>query len=260
MRILALSSCLLLAACASAPMLQDQPLQLQPGQGIAAVSLDAPQRIQQMKFSPRFKGGSSFEVPDTQGGPSLYLLPVQAGRYCLQHFYYDHNSIESKEDLGCFTVVEGKITYSGTIVPETGQFNGSGATTLYTSHYYYPASFHEMLKASYPKLAAAYPLAEAPAAPEGARVTPPGHELSAWTVADDKTQVNAVFIRNNTSWSVKLERFLVSECVNVQQPCGERKLDIVLAPFEVRQIATLSAADKHAGFSYSYNYDFVSVD
>lgn len=261
MRLFPLSvSLLLLTGCGSIPVLDDQPLQLQPGQGIAAITLDAPQRIQQMKFAPRFKGGSAFEVPDTQGGPSLYLLPVQAGRYCLQHFYYDRHSVESKEDLGCFTVVEGHLSYSGTIVPETQQFNGSGATTLYTSHYYYPGSFEQMLTTRYPKLAAAYPLAEAPAAPEGVKIGSPDHELSTWTEEDPLTHVHTIFIRNNTSWDVKLERLTLTDCVNIDQPCDEHKLDTVLAPFEIRQIMSIGPTDKHMGFSYSYNYRSRSVD
>ncbi len=251
---------ILLSACSSVPVLDDQPLPLQSGQGIAAVTLDASQRIQQLKFAPRFKGGKSFEVPDTEGGPSIYLLPVQAGRYCLQHFYYDHHSVESKEDLGCFTVMEGHITYSGTIVPETQRFNSSDEPTVYTSHYYYPDTFLKLLQAHYPKMAAAYPLAAAPAAPEGAKASSGDHELSAWTVGDDKAQVHTVFIRNNTSWKVKLERFVVGDCVNLQQSCGEQQLDTVLAPFEVRQIEVFTPADKHAGFGYSYSYNFRSVD
>lgn len=258
MRIAAISCCLLLLACSTTPVFDGQPLQLQPGQGIAAVTLDASQRIQQLKFAARFKGGKTFEVPDTAGGPSIYLVPVQ-GRYCLQHFYYDHNSIESREDLGCFTVVEGKITYSGTIVPETQRFNSGDETTIYTSHYYRPNVFRNMLVASYPKLSAAYSLAEAPAAPEGVKVSSGDKELSSWIVTEDKTH-HTVYIRNNTSWSVKPQRFTVTDCANLQQPCGDQGLDTVLAPFEVRKIETFSPADPQADFSYTYNYGFRGVD
>src|SRR5574337_519334 len=107
----------MLCGCASTSELANKPVQLQPGQGIAAIVLDAPNRITQIKYTAKGANGSGFEVPDTKGGPSLYLVPVQAGRYCLQHFRYWRTIFDSVQDLGCFTAVAGQITYAGTIVP-----------------------------------------------------------------------------------------------------------------------------------------------
>ena len=245
---------LALAACSSQPTVSDDPQPLPPGEGIAAVVLDAPERIQEIQFAPRFSGGSKFEVPDTQGGATLYLLPVKAGRYCLQHFYYHGSRVNSTEDLGCFTVIAGHITYSGDIVPELGEFSSHDNTTLYTRMDHEPTMFRRLL-AGYPKMAAAYPVAAAAPVTLQEGVEPPSKdaELGFWyEFGPDRTE--SIDVQNNTAWNMKITHLQLVDCENLAQPCADMPLNQVLGPFESRKLLTLGPADQHKEYSFRYQY------
>lgn len=245
---------LVLTGCGSQPVAVDQAVVLQADEGVAAVVMDAPDRISKIQFTPRFPGGSKFEVPDTQGGPSLYLVPEKAGRYCLQHFTYHGGRVESQEDLGCFTVIAGHITYSGDIEPELQNYSEGNSTTIFTKNVHNLAQFRELLKANYPKLAAAYPLAAA--APPPAGIDPPSadDEIGSWMQQDDKDRTYTIYVQNNTAWNMKLTRFRLYDCENLAQACDDKKLDLSLAPFETRKVLTVGPADAHASYNFRYQY------
>jgi hypothetical protein len=249
-----LAAVLALAACSSQPVVSDDPQPLPPGEGIAAVVLDAPERIQEIQFVPRFPGGSKFEVPDTQGGATLYLVPVKAGRYCLQHFYYHRARVNSTEDLGCFTVIAGHITYSGDIVPELGEFNSHDNTTVYTRMDHEPTIFRRLL-AGYPKMAAAYPVAAAAPVSLQEGMDPPSKdaELGFW-YESGPDQTESIDVQNNTAWNMKISHLQLLECENLAQPCVDMPLNVVLGPFESRKLLTLGPADKHEEYNFRYQY------
>ena len=250
----ALAALLVLTACSSQPIVSDDPKPLQADEGIAAVVLDAPERIQEIQFAPRFPGGSKFEVPDTQGGAALYLVPVKAGRYCLQHFYYHGGAINSVEDLGCFTVVAGHITYSGNIVPELENFNSHDNTTLYTRMDHQPTMFRRLL-AGYPKMAAAYPVAAAAPATLQEGMDPPSKdaELGFW-YEHGPDQTESIDVQNNTSWNMRISHLQLKGCENLAQPCADIPLNLVLGPFESRKLLTVGAADQKKAYRFSYEY------
>jgi hypothetical protein len=251
----ALAAVLALGACSSQPLVSDDPRPLQSGEGIAAVVLDAPSRIQEVQFAPRFPGGSKFEVPDTQGGAALYLVPVKAGRYCLDHFYYNGGMVKSDEDLGCFTVIAGHITYSGDVVPELGEFSARDNTTVYTRQDHEPALFRRLLQAGYPKMAAAYPLAAPAPASLQPGMDPPSAdaELGFWyEFGADGTE--SIDVQNNTSWSMKITHLQLSDCENLAQPCADLPLNLTLGPFESRKLLTLGPADKRKQYTFRYRY------
>lgn len=234
--------------CASTGELADQPVQLKPGQGIAAVVLDAPNRITQIKYLAKSAHGTSFEVPDTQGGPSLYLVPVQAGRYCLRHFRYWRTVFDAVQDLGCFTAVAGQITYAGTIVPSPTL---SGAQT---EQQFNPLEFEAMLHQQYPVIAGLYPVATAPAPPPGSHATPGSNLLSTWLEYARQPQVQKIYVQNNASWSVELVTLHLYDCSNVKPACGTSVLHTTLGPFARQELMTVAPAQ--AGEPYSFEYDF----
>jgi hypothetical protein len=219
------------------------------------VVLDAPERIREVQFTPRFPGGSEFDVPDTQGGATLYLIPVKAGRYCLQHFYYHAHPVKSSEDLGCFTVVAGHITYSGDIVPELKQFNSRDNTAIYTRQDHEPKLFHSLLQAGYPKMAAAYPVAAPAPVSLQPGMDPPSAdaELGFW-YEFGPDQSESINVQNNTSWDVKVTHLQLVECENLAQPCADLPLEVVLGPFESRKLLTLGPADPRKPYSFRYQY------
>jgi hypothetical protein len=243
-----------LAACGTQPVVSDDPQPLAPGDGIAAVVLDAPDRIQEIQFAPRFPGGDKFEVPDTQGGATLYLVPVKAGRYCLEHFYYHRAAVKSVEDIGCFTVVAGDITYSGDIVPQLEDFNSRDNTTIYTRLDHEPTLFRRLL-AGYPKMAAAYPLAAAAPVSLQEGVDPPSKdaELGFW-YEFGPDQSESINVQNNTSWNMKITHLQLSDCQNLAQPCTDVPLNVTLGAFESRKLMTLGPADKHKDYNFQYQY------
>jgi hypothetical protein len=232
--------------------MSDAPRTLQPDEGIAAVVLDAPARIQQVQFAPRFPGGSSFEVPDTQGGATLYLVPVKAGRYCLQHFFYDRGTSRSETDVACFTVIAGHITYSGNIVPEL-QDIGEGKSSITVDQHHQPAMFMKLLQANYPKMAAAYPLAAPPPVPPGVEAPSSADELGFWYQnGPDRSQT--LNVQNNTAWRMKITRLKLYNCENLAQPCSDSKMDLELGPFETRKIMTFTPADQQQAYTYRFQY------
>ncbi|MGE5624177.1 MAG: hypothetical protein ACM3ZT_01360 [Bacillota bacterium] len=248
-----------LGGCGSNPVVVDAPAALQPDQGVAAVVLSAPDRITKIKFAPRFKGGDSFEVPDTLGGAALYLVPVKAGRYCLENFFYNNTNFKSVKDLSCFTVVAGHITYGGEVEPELNTYSNERTVGMYTKHEYDSQFFHQLLQEKFPKMAAAYPLAGPAPLPAGIKPPSQDKELSTW-VQMDPDHGHSVYVQNNASWTVVLERFQLLGCENVAESCGEQTLDLELAPFETRRIMTINPADPKQPFYYQYQYNFRGKD
>ncbi|HEV2111902.1 MAG TPA: hypothetical protein VGT99_11155 [Gammaproteobacteria bacterium] len=233
---------------------QDRPIQLLPGQGLAAVVMNAPARITQISFVGKSPGTERFEVPDTQGGWTLYLVPVQAGRYCLQHFRYGRVIFNSREDLGCFTALPGHITYAGDIAPS---IEPDGAVT---DQQFNPIAFSNELHIQYPVLAAAYPVAApAPAPAEVGDVDATGR-TSAWTQEVPGSRSQAIYVRNNTSWSIKLTALSLSDCENVKEPCTRAPLDVVLEPFAIERVFTVDAADPNSALSYRYGFTYRNAD
>ena len=241
-------------ACASTSELTDKPVQLQPGQGIAAIVLDAPNRITQIKYVAKDPGGSSFEVPDTQGGPSLYLVPVRAGRYCLQHFRYWRTIFESVQDLGCFTAVAGKITYAGTIVPSPSL---SGAQT---DQQFNPEEFDSMLHQKYSVIVGMYPVTAAPPLPAGVNATSQTDVLSTWVQNITGSVAQGIYVQNNSSWTLEVTDFNLTDCVNTKPACGSRQLNVNIGPFSRKQLMVVEPADAHAAYSYQYSYHYDNVD
>lgn len=241
------------AGCATTHELTDTPVTLQPHQGIAAVVLNAPNRITQITFTAKDPGGSDFEVPDTQGGPSLYLVPVVAGRYCLKHFRYWRAVFNSVQDLGCFTVIAAHITYTGDLVPSQEL---SGAIL---DQQYNPDGFLTMLHQQYPVIAKLYPIAAAPAPPASVNATSAIYPISTWVTDLAGRNAQAIFVQNNTSWSQKIVSFRLFRCVNVKQVCGTRQMDVVVGPFARKELTVIEPAGEGA-YQYQYDYQYQTVD
>lgn len=243
-----------LLGCASSSELANKPVQLQSGQGIAGIVLDAPNRITQIKYVATDARGGGFEVPDTQGGPSLYLIPVQAGRYCLQHFRYWRAIFDSVQDLGCFTAVAGKITYAGTIVPSP---NLSGAQT---DQQFNPAQFHAMLQQQYPVIAGMYVVASAPEPPAGVQATPASNLISTWVENVPHGAGQAIYVQNNSSWSVEIVNLRLYDCSNIKQACGTSTLHAALGPFVRKELMVVEPASTDAPYAYMYDFNYRNVD
>jgi len=247
-------SAVLMAGCASTSELTDKPIQLQPDQGIAAIVLDAPNRITQISFVAKDPGGTDFEVPDTQGGPTLYMVPVKAGRYCLKHFRYWRVIFNSKQDLGCFTVIAGHITYSGDLVPSPSPM---GATL---DQEFIPTTFTDMLHKQYPLLAGMYPAASAPKPPAGADATPATNIMSTWIENISGSNAQAIYLQNSSSWTVEIINFNLSDCINTNPACGNRQVNVAIGPFARKQLMVIEPVDEHSAIEYRYDFNYQNVD
>ncbi|MDE2090291.1 MAG: hypothetical protein KGJ08_00120 [Gammaproteobacteria bacterium] len=247
---------LIMAGCASTSELTDKPIQLQPDQGIAAIVLDAPNRITQISFVAKDPGASSFEVPDTQGGPMLYMVPVKAGRYCLMHFRYWKTIFKSKQDLGCFTVIAGRITYTGDLIP-----SGSPLSSEAVLHHEFNfMTFTDRLHKQYPVLASLFPLASAPQPPSGVDATPTTNIMSTWIENISGSNAQAIYIQNNSSWSMQVINFNLTDCINTNPACGNRQMNVTFGPFTRKQIMVIGPVDVHAIYEYHYDYNYRDVD
>jgi hypothetical protein len=110
---------LLLAGCSSvAPIQQDQPIYLQPGQGLMAVVLDTLDPITQVIIDPGAPGGAKIDIPTVPAGINVYLYPVPAGDYCFTAFQYGNWHFKGEQgQLACFQVKAGELGYSGSLAP-----------------------------------------------------------------------------------------------------------------------------------------------
>ena len=245
---------LIMAGCASTSELMDKPVLLQADQGIAAIVLDAPNRITQISFIAKDVGGTNFEVPDTQGGPSLYLVPVKAGRYCLRHFRYWRVIFDAKQDFGCFTAIAGHITYAGDLVPSPSSM---GATL---DHEFIPTTFTDMLHKQYPVLAGRYPIASAPMPPAGVDATLATDIMSTWVENISENSAQAIYVQNNSSWTVEISDFNLTDCINTKPTCGSHQLNVAIGPFARKELMVIGPVDVHTAYSYRYNYNYQNVD
>jgi len=252
MRRLMLASALLLTGCASQQIVGDQTTALQPDQGIAAVVLDAPDRIRQVTYQARDPGGHDFEVPDTSGGAALLLTPVKAGRYCLKHMKYGRIMFNSQGDIGCFSVVAGHITYGGEIVPMFPSDTSPNAGPAVIDRRYDHHQFSGLLQ-GFPTLSAAYPVAAAAAPPAGVEAASADDELG-FSYQNEKDGSQTMYVQNNTAWGMTLTHMRLYDCDNLAQSCADMPLNLALKPFETRKVMTFTAADKSGVFHYRFEY------
>lgn len=141
-----------LAACGSAPLALDQPLQLRPGQGLAAVMLDTLDPLTQVSLEPRSPDGIKLIIPAAPAGKSLYLFPAPAGHYCLVSYHYGRYTLTGGgEGFGCFDVVSGKLVYGGTLAPRVEE------SKVVTHLVMDAAGFRALLQKLYPSVAGQFP-------------------------------------------------------------------------------------------------------
>lgn len=250
MRMQILAAAALLAACSAQPVTEDKPAPLGPGEGYAAVLFSSASRITQISFFSKDPNHKGFEVPDSPGQRSLHLVPVQAGTYCLRHLKLDRRVYESKTGLACFSVQPGKITYSGDLVQDFDNLEGT------LDRQFFPLAFQLDLQKDYPAIAAAYPLAAPVLPPADVRPTPSTNLLSTWIQDVPGQHSQAVYFQNNAAWPVRLTRLELYACINIKQPCAPTEPGILLQPFETRQVLVVEPADPLAAWSYEYRFDW----
>lgn len=141
-----------LAACGVAPIQQDQPVHLQPGQGLMAVMLDTLDPLSQVIIDPGASGGANFRISAVPIGKSIYLFAAPAGHYCFTRYRYGRWEMYGKGgELGCFDVPAGGLGYSGTLAPRVE--NGRVVTHQVMD----AAGFRTLLTALYPVIARQFP-------------------------------------------------------------------------------------------------------
>ena len=117
MRHLSAISCLmLLCACATAPMPQDQVVTLARDQGLAAVMIDTLDPLTEVTFQ-QAGGGRKLVVATVPAGINIYLFPTHVGRYCMTHFHFASFDFTTQGAPECFQVSAGQLNYSGTLAP-----------------------------------------------------------------------------------------------------------------------------------------------
>lgn len=140
---------LALAACASAPLAQDQSVTLYPDQGLAAVMIDTLDPLSQVTFQG---AGAKLIVAVVPAGIGLYLFPVRAGRYCMTHFHYANFDFAAEDGAQqCFRVKAGQLSYSGTLAPRVE--DGKPVTRQVQD----PQGFRVLLEQQYPTVAKQFP-------------------------------------------------------------------------------------------------------
>jgi hypothetical protein len=267
------------AGCGLAPLQQDQPVYLLPGQGLAAVMLDTLDPLTQVIIEPRGSGGTKLDIASVPSGKNIYLFPVPAGQYCFTRFQYGRWGFFGKEgELACFEVKAGEIGYSGTLAPrvEDGQvyshqvMDTDGFRALLTQRY--PIIAKQFLPPP-PKPYTAEDLQEQEQAPPAVTANlpipavitprkPPDagkDQISSWIEDIPGTRAEVVFFRNNTGWTIEVRRFELYDCVGVKQACGVQKLKLVLPPHTTKQAIVIEPAspDDAYAFRTRYIYGFV---
>jgi len=147
-----LLSSALLVACAVAPLPQDQPVHLKPGQGLAALMVDTLDPLTEVEVESR-SGGPKLMVAAVPVGINIYLFPVPAGTYCMTRFRYGSLTLSGTTGaLGCFPVHAGQLSYSGTMAPRVE--DGKAVTHQVQD----PQGFRTVLSQHYPQIARQFPV------------------------------------------------------------------------------------------------------
>lgn len=276
MRILRIVSCglvaVLLAACGTQPIEQDQPIVLQAGQGLAALEFDAADPVTQVEFESA--EGNKLAINTVPAGVNLYLFQVPAGSYCFTNFQFGrwHFFWKDRQDGNCFQVKAGELGYSGVLAPrvvngevQVGQDLDLTAFRVLLAERYPIIAKQFMPPTVKPYTAAdlAVPAVEAPAsdtAPVPASVTshqaPPAgdDQISTWMEEIPGTRAEAIFFRNNTGWPMEVKNFELYDCVAVKQACGVQKFRLKLAPHIIKQAMIVEPADLHDAYTFRYRY------
>lgn len=261
-----MSGALALAGCSTvAPIQQDQPLLLKAGDGVAVVQFDTLDHITQVQLVSAQSGGSTINIPSVPVGTSTYLFEVQAGRYCLQRFFYQNYLIAHRGAyMGCFMVPAGEIGFSGIYSPrgENGMVVAGQDLDV--------ANAQKQLKRDYPHIAAQFLRPEpAPAlvaapgqapVPATAAITPtapppPGKDLiSAWVEHNNQGESDTIYVRNNTKWSLEITTFELYACANIKQACTSTHPNFKLAPHQTKPFMKVQPGDARAAYSYHYRF------
>lgn len=109
---------LALAGCVSSAIKPDDPLELEPGEGLVGIQFDSLDRITQIQFNAR-GGGPTINLAEAVPGVTTHLFRAPPGEYCLYIFHFGDWRIRFGEDGDplCFEVVAGELRYGGTFMP-----------------------------------------------------------------------------------------------------------------------------------------------
>ncbi|HEX2668280.1 MAG TPA: hypothetical protein VHP13_07890 [Gammaproteobacteria bacterium] len=141
---------LALTACSVAPIQEDGPVRLVPGQGLAAVTFDTLDSLSEVLIDGH--DGKRLHIPSVPVGRNIYLFAVPAGEYCFVRFQYAHIAFVGKRGhLACFDVYAGELSYSGTLAPRT---EGDEIVNRQVQD---PAGFRTLLAQQYPQVSAEFP-------------------------------------------------------------------------------------------------------
>lgn len=261
-----LSLTIMLSACSiMQPIQQDQPLLLSKDQGVAAILMDALDPVTDVFLKPE-DGGSTLDIPAVPIGMTLYIFQTQAGKYCLQQFYFGTiRFFGLPGKMTCFDVHAGQLGYSGNLAPRI--INGKPVI----EQTYNLNAFRALLKQQYPRIAQQFlspPAAPLPVAtPESANEPGgpgkiqktrcnPHEQVCAWSEQVKSSSSQAIFLRNNTDWTVKINEFELYDCINIKQKCILTPSHIILKPHEAKQVLIVDPAESNGAYTYRYRYEY----
>jgi hypothetical protein len=263
--VLLLSGTGFLAGCAvlssQPPIAPGQSVQLQPGDGIAALVMDTLDPVTQVLLVSTDGEGPTLDLPSMPAGRTLALFEVPTGVYCLKQFSYgEYRFISRKFQLGCFQVTTGHISYSGSIKPTAGRDPATGENGAIVDQAYEPAVFLALLKQQYPQVMAAYPTA-GPVTGNGVEAQDDiSKELATWSVEAADHRSFQVFMRNNANWPVKLTDFKMTGCTNIKQQCGDQPVGMTIQPNTTIKVMVVEQADIQQAYDFRYQYNYDKVD
>lgn len=257
-----------LVGCSISPIQQDQPLLLGKGEGLAAVVINTTYPMNNVLIQPAGTGGSALKIPYAPTGKSLYLFQTQTGNYCLQELHFNSLMFYGRgAGVLCFVVPAGQIGYSGDLEPSV-----ENGRILMNQNYDFD-SFLTLLKHDYPKIAAQFqpapPAALPTPAPESSQTAPTPlpipvvkphcdlhQQVCSWAenVAESRSQ--AIFLKNNTQWPIRITAMQLYGCINIKQPCTVRQVKIKLLPHADKKILMIDPADPDGAYTYQFRYEY----
>jgi len=255
-----------LAGCASRPVpvpgpaKQDQPMQLATGEGIAAVQLDVSDVQPQILLREMGGHDQVLEIRNPPMGQSLYLFKVDAGHYCMTQFYYNRQKVFPK-DSGCFTVLSGKVTFSGYLTPKVVD----GLT--YVDQSIRADDAEDQLKQLYPDVAKRFPRTAVPslisaagAKPEARQwgspkqsATGPDDPVSTW-LEHHPSHTESIYFHNNTDSMAMITAFQLRDCANIKQTCDPLTPYFSVPPHTTKKFMDVESAEQ--GKPHIYRYVF----
>lgn len=84
----------------------------------------------------------------------------------------------------------------------------------------------------------------------------PGRDLTTWLVTLEGREGHDLWVRNDSERIHRITCVTLTDCVNVEEACGDHALDVVLCPGDSRRVFTVHAESRESAQQLFFRWDY----